>query len=245
MHLSSFCNRAGQGDWFVMAEHNEIYRSRCRDYERLVAREDFRGEIGQTLQEICSWDGKVVVDLGAGTGRLSELVLPQAAFVCAFDRSPAMLAVAREKFVNGDYDNWGLAAADHCHVPLSEKTADRIISGWSLAYLALEGGPQWRDKAAAAFERFFHILRTGGKFIILETMGTGFSEPNPPDFLLAYFSFLDELGFQSKWIRTDYQFKSMAEALELSSFFFGEELAEKVENNGWLILPECTGVWWR
>jgi hypothetical protein len=35
------------------------------------------------------------------------------------------------------------------------------------------------------------------------------------------------------------------EALELSRFFFGDELADRVERNRWVILPECTGVWWR
>ncbi len=37
----------------------------------------------------------------------------------------------------------------------------------------------------------------------------------------------------------------MQEAAELSDFFFGGELAEKVKNNRWTILPECTGILWR
>jgi hypothetical protein len=36
----------------------------------------------------------------------------------------------------------------------------------------------------------------------------------------------------------------LAEAEELSRFFFGDELGNKVVQNNWTILPECTGVWW-
>ena len=229
----------------MVVDHNEIYRNQAGQYERLVSREDYQGNIWKTLQEICDWHDKIVFDLGAGTGRLTELVLPKAAFVCGFDRSPGMLKVAGEKLVNGRYHNWGLAAADHRDIPVSVNTADRIISGWSLAYLALHQGPAWRKPAEAAFERLFKILRPGGKIVILETMGTGFTEPNPPDRLLPYFSFLKTLGFQSTLIRTDYQFALLDEAVELTRFFFGDELAAEVEQNNSTILPECTGVWWK
>ncbi|HEX2989536.1 MAG TPA: hypothetical protein VHO49_02600, partial [Anaerolineales bacterium] len=59
------------------------------------------------------------------------------------------------------------------------------------------------------------------------------------------YQWLEANGFDSKWIRTDYRFESLDEAIELAGFFFGEELAEQVRANGSVILPECTGVWWR
>jgi hypothetical protein len=62
--------------------------------------------------------------------------------------------------------------------------------------------------------------------------------------LKDYYPWLDEVGFQNKWIRTDYKFESIEEAEELSRFFFGDELGNKVRENNWVILPECTGVWW-
>jgi hypothetical protein len=37
----------------------------------------------------------------------------------------------------------------------------------------------------------------------------------------------------------------MEEAVELAGFFFGEELADQVKEKGKVILPECTGVWWK
>jgi len=45
-------------------------------------------------------------------------------------------------------------------------------------------------------------------------------------------------------LSTDYQFASLAEAEALTRFFFGEELAAQVVENAWVVLPECTGIWW-
>ena len=229
----------------MAVDHLDIYRNQAQQYERLVAREDYQGNIWKTLQEICGWQDQVVLDLGAGTGRLSEIVLPQAKFVWSFDRSPAMLQVAREKQVNGRSGKWAVTLADHRHLPVAENSANRIISGWSLAYLALDKGPRWRAEIGATFERMFKILRPAGRIIILETMGTGYTEPAPPGILADYYSFLDDLGFHSTWIRTDYQFAFVEEAVELTRFFFGAELATEVAQKQWQILPECTGVWWK
>ena len=38
--------------------------------------------------------------------------------------------------------------------------------------------------------------------------------------------------------------QSLDEAEELTRFFFGDELAARVVEKEWLILPECTGIWW-
>ena len=51
---------------------------------------------------------------------------------------------------------------------------------------------------------------------------------------------LDDFG-----IRTDYRFASVQEAVELTRFFFGDELADRVRVEDWLVLPENTGIWWR
>jgi hypothetical protein len=52
-------------------------------------------------------------------------------------------------------------------------------------------------------------------------------------------------GFQRNWIRTDYRFTSVQEAVALTRFFFGDEMAQEVLANDSLIVPECTGIWWR
>jgi hypothetical protein len=61
----------------------------------------------------------------------------------------------------------------------------------------------------------------------------------------ATYRWLDARGFENKWIRTDYKFESVEEAAELAGFFFGDGLANQILESGSVLLPECTGVWWR
>ena len=88
------------------------------------------------------------------------------------------------------------------------------------------------------------VLKPGSFIVLYESLGTGNESPIRLEHLKDFYPWLDEKGFQNKWIRTDYKFESLAEAEELSRFFFGDELGNKVVQNNWTILPECTSVWW-
>jgi hypothetical protein len=86
------------------------------------------------------------------------------------------------------------------------------------------------------------VLRPEGTIILIETLGSGFETPHPPDHLVEYYQFLANQGFLSTWLRTDYRFPSEEEARCMVGFFFGLEQAEKVHGP---TITECTGLWWR
>jgi hypothetical protein len=91
------------------------------------------------------------------------------------------------------------------------------------------------------------VLRPGGTALVIETLGTGHTSPfEPPAPLAHLFAMLvGERHFERCWIRTDYEFPSLAEGERLVRFFFGEEQARRFAAAGSRILPECTGLWWR
>jgi ubiquinone/menaquinone biosynthesis C-methylase UbiE len=89
------------------------------------------------------------------------------------------------------------------------------------------------------------VLRKDGRIILLESLGTGNESPIRLQHVETTYQWLDDNGFQNKWIRTDYQFQSLDEAVDLAGFFFGAEMAARVRGKRIVILPECTGVWWR
>jgi hypothetical protein len=91
------------------------------------------------------------------------------------------------------------------------------------------------------------VLRPAGTIIIIETLGTGSTEPSPPhERLAAYYQMLEqEYSFASTAIRTDYKFDSVQQASEVLGFFFGDEFAAWVTDQQSPIVPECTGIWWR
>jgi hypothetical protein len=105
----------------------------------------------------------------------------------------------------------------------------------------------WRDEIGQAISEMRRVLRPGGTAIIVETLGTGRETPQPPsERLAAYYTMLErDYEFAATWIRTDYRFESQAEANELTGFFFGTPAPTTLTEEGFAIVPECTGVWWR
>lgn len=226
-----------------MPDYKKIYHSQADKYERLVSREDFQGRIRQVLGRVAPLDEADVVELGAGTGRLTRLLAPVVRRIYAFDISGHVLALAVAG-LEGKWRNWQVAVADHRYLPVGDGTADVVVSGWSICYLVTDHGARWQTGVAQALAEMKRVLRPGGTAVILETLGTGYEEPHRPQHLKAYYDYLESHGFSHAWIRTDYRFADLAEAEDLIGFFFGEELAQKVVEKRWVIVPECTGIWW-
>lgn len=223
-----------------------IYREQAAQYEQLVSREDYQEQIEPALRQIRPLEGLEVVELGAGTGRLTRMLARSAAHITAGDISPQMLSVARAGLMSCRYANWQLVVADNRCLPLTARSADLIVAGWSLGHSVGWYPDSWRTEIGRALNEMKRVLRSDGSIIILETLGTNQSTPRPPNAELAdYYRWLEtEHHFTRTWIRTDYQFTSVDEACDLTGFFFGREMAADVRRKGTSIVPECTGIWW-
>jgi len=228
-----------------MPTEKEVYAAHADQYERLILREDYENNIPTAVREIKDFSGIDVVALGAGPGRLTRFLVREAKSAVASDISLHMLSTARGLLPTGEYPNLTICAADMRQTPLPDNCADLVIAGWSFCYLAVWGETAWQETLEPGLSEVERLLRPGGAVVLLENYGTGFEEPQPPVHLGPYFNFLKQEGFQDSWIRTDYKFRDLDEALELSDFFFGGELSAKVKENAWEILPECTGILWK
>ena len=225
-------------------QQRKIYQTDGDRYEALISREDYQGNIVKALEEIVHPDGLDILDLGAGTGRLAVMLAPRARSMRAFDVSEEMLRVCRQKLEASGLSNWKVEVADHRQLPVGDASANLVVSGWSVAYLAVWNPETWRAELEKWLGEMKRVLRRDSHIVLFESLGTGNESPIELEHLKEYYPWLEEKGFQKKWIRTDYKFISIEEAEELSRFFFGDELGDKVNANGWAILPECTGVWW-
>lgn len=229
-----------------MPDHEQVYAGETRRYDDMISREDPDGAIPGALEAIVDPAGLDVVDVGAGTGRLARLLAPKAKSVVLVDRSGEMLKTAAAKLHEAGHRNWTIRVADQRSLPLPDLSADLVVSGWSICYVASSNQPDHRGGLAAVMREIWRVLRPGGTAVIFETLGTGFSEPSPSDSLADYFVLLEgEYGFERRWIRTDYRFATPEEARDLSGFFFGEEMLAALRGADGTDLPECTGVWWR
>ncbi len=226
-------------------QQRKIYQSEGDRYEDLISREDYQGNIPRAIDEIINADGLDILDLGAGTGRLTLLLARRAKSIRAFDASAEMLRVCRQRLLASGLSNWQVDVADHRQLPVADHSADLVVSGWSVSYLAVWNEQQRTFELDIWLAEMRRVLRKGGTIILFESLGTGNEEPIRLGHVESTYQWLDANGFENKWIRTDYRFESVDEAADLAGFFFGSDMAVRIREKRSNILPECTGVWWK
>ncbi|MBB2205269.1 ArsR/SmtB family transcription factor [Gluconacetobacter takamatsuzukensis] len=105
-----------------------------------------------------------MVDIGTGTGRMMELLGRQADSAIGFDRSPAMLRLARTKLAQAGLaqpgsDNAELRQGDMYALPLPDGAADFAIMHQVLHYA---------QHPAAAIAEAARVLAPGGRLLIVD-----------------------------------------------------------------------------
>lgn len=231
-----------------MPDFRHIYSAQADMYHRLVSREDYQGNLLPAIRQmIRPLTGLNVVECGAGTGRLTMLLAPLVHTITAFDISAHMLQTAHAALQAGHFRNCRLAVADNQRLPIAAKTADLVIAGWSVAHTVGWHPQTWPQEIGRTLAEMRRVLHPGGAIMLIETLGTGNETPHPPARHLArFYRWLEsEQGFHAHWLRTDYRFHSVDEAVSLTGFFFGESLAGRIAREQMTIVPECTGIWWR
>ncbi|HEU5055539.1 MAG TPA: class I SAM-dependent methyltransferase [Kofleriaceae bacterium] len=220
----------------MSADHfQRVYRERAEDYDRLVAAEDADRRLMPAILEVAPRLARVL-EVGAGTGRITRQLVARGAEVLAIDRAPAMLRVARRHLPRA-----ALVVADAAALPVAPGWADAAIAGWVLGHQRAWNPDGWRASIAACLDEMARGLAPGGVSIVIETLGTGVETPRPSRELAEVHAWLEaERGFSRRELRTDYRFASAAEAAELCGFFFGDAVAVRGAR-----VPECTGLWWR
>jgi ubiquinone/menaquinone biosynthesis C-methylase UbiE len=220
----------------------EVYREQAERYDQLVSKQP---GLWSVIREIIPTQGLDVIDMGAGSGRLTTILAPYANSILATDTSPQMLKINQRKLQAAQLSNYRLQVADHRKIPAVDHGADLVIAGWSISYLGSSNVPNNEQNIEQVMQEMHRVLRKDGTIIIFETMGTGYEAPTPPIYLKRYYSLLENTyGFSYKWVRLDYDFKDLQEADALTRFFFGDALADRVVAENLVHLPECAGIWW-
>ena len=219
---------------------HRIYEHSAGEYDQLVEREDYLANLNSLVRQLLGSKTLKILEMGAGTGRVSRILHHLGHQVYAYDLHFPMLRT----FYNRNRQNKvRIFQADHRHLPLQNNIFDAMVAGWTLCHLVDDSPDHWRSQLDGILKRLESILKPGAPLMIIDTLGTGNGLPEAPAHLEPYYDYLeDKHGFKRHWTRTDYRFVDEEEARSLSSFFFGTGMKTRLKGN---ILPECTGVWFR
>jgi ubiquinone/menaquinone biosynthesis C-methylase UbiE len=229
-------------------DYERIYAEHAAEYDALVGAEDCDGHVLPAIEAVAPLPGASVLEVGAGTGRITRLLVGRGARVVAVDRSPAMLAVARRHLEALEpASRWELRCEDARDLSVPAGWADLAVAGWVFGHFRSWFEADWRPEVGRALAAMERALKPGGALVVIETLGTGREEPAPPsDALAEYFAWLEEeRGLARVAIRTDYSFPDVEAAAKITGFFFGDAFGDRVRREGWRRVPECTGLWWR
>lgn len=244
--LRSICANATEAVPLRMTErvsYRQIYAEHADRYDELVGHEDFEGELPRALKNTIAPAARVV-DVGAGTGRVTRLLLEAGVSVVAVEPAAAMLERARENLASWPSDRLALLAGDARELPLDDASVDAAVAGWAFGHFRSWFAPHWRPEVDRALSELERVVRPGGACVVIETLGTGTPTAGAPSPELGeYFEHLGQLGYACHAIRTDYLFPSVDEAARICGFFFGEGLAERIRKQGSPRVVEHTGLW--
>lgn len=222
----------------------QVYRGEADAYDALIAAEDCDRNLLPALREIAPLEGREVLDVGAGTGRIARLAATHCRRVVAAEREPHMLRVA-QRHLESQRAPHACTVADARALPFADRSFDVVTAGWVFGHFTFWTRDAWRANAGQAIDEVTRVARPGGMLVIFETMGTAVAAPAPPAAgLAAYYRWLeDDLGFARRTIATDFRFESVDAAASTCGFFFGDAYADTIRAHGWSRVPEWTGLW--
>src|SRR5882724_9484680 len=172
------------------------------DVARYEAGHSYVWKFGEDLLTVLNPQaGERIIDLGCGSGQLTEQIAASGAKVIGIDHSPEMVAQARINYPAARYPNLEFRLADAMSFDVAV-AVDAVFSNAAL---------HWVKDQAAAIAAIARALRPGGRFVaelggrgnigaIMESLGAilgGAEERSPWNFpsISEYATLLEANGF--------------------------------------------------
>lgn len=108
------------------------------------------------IRKIQPQKGRVYLDMGAGTGYMTEALLKQEVEVLAVDQSEAMLKKLASKF---RHKSLTLIQADANHIPLDGEQVDGVFANMFLHHV---------EDPQAVLQELYRILKKGGTLMLTD-----------------------------------------------------------------------------
>ena len=107
-------------------------RITTRDNRRVTRTLDPEGAHLAALRRLTVFDGRRVLEMGCGEGRLTRGIATEAASVLAFDPDAASIAAAQASFPSGLADRVAFQVASAEQIEIERGSFDLVVFSWSL-----------------------------------------------------------------------------------------------------------------
>ena len=211
-----------------LQEKSRIYYAEAEIYDSFAQAEDAPGLVLSVLKPLVA--GKMVLDLGCGTGKYLELLAPHAAHITGIDAAAAQLAIAARR--TEGIANVSLLAGDALDAALPSASYDIVLACWMLGTIADEA------KQKAILGRCEGLLSPGGSLVLVENAeGSEFEDirgrVNDPQLRTRrYNEWLNARGFrETNSLDSWFEFKSRAEAQDHFAAIWGEDKRPRIASH--------------
>lgn len=225
-------------------ELNEFYRKHTDIYEELAKAEDRRNDIFKQTVKIFNPKGKVVMDLGCGTGKYTILFSKNAKRVYAVDVSKSMLKILRNKIKKKKIKNVKIIRSDYGKINLPKESVDLIFSTWSF--------PAHSKTWASDLSKLKKILRKGGCMIFVDNYHGGefwkirnIVTDRKKDFCYGLHKWMSSKGFKRKILDVLLEFGTEKRVRDICRPFYGDGVAGYVLGKGktWFKIRVSLNYW--
>lgn len=133
-----------------------VYWKTPDDYERLTAGE----QVHLGALDVARVDDAVVLDAGAGTGRVTLPLAQRARTVYAMDAAPPLLQLLERKVATANLRNVEVMRGVFRRVPLPDDSVDAVVACSAFGVREARGGTRGLDELQ-------RVTRPGGRILIL------------------------------------------------------------------------------
>jgi ubiquinone/menaquinone biosynthesis C-methylase UbiE len=161
-----------------MSRQRNVYRNYPDRYEDLVRAEDADSNLAATIGSLLPRGPVAVLDIGAGTGRMTRLLegsLDRDSACVAIDVEESMLAHGRRlrEMETGAIDRvsavWAPIVADARALPVPAGVFDVAIAGWVFGHICEWSTDSWQRQIGLAVEQARVAVRSGGLVAVVDS----------------------------------------------------------------------------
>ncbi|MBL7160447.1 MAG: methyltransferase domain-containing protein [Candidatus Aenigmarchaeota archaeon] len=212
----------------ILSQLFKVYDEKADIYDTVSRYQDSKNDILKIiLQEDVK--GKVVLDMGAGTGRASIPLAVKAKKVYALDQSKSMLRILRKKIKAKKIKNISILKSPFKRIPIPSESVDLVVSVWSFP----THSKNW-DRDLREVRR---VLKKNGKILVFDTYHGGEyyrmrKKFHNPELFSSLENFKRDLrkwmvsrGFRYRILDVVADFRTKLNVERVCAHFFGYELA--------------------